>query len=130
MSPTLAQRRAAGQLGTAALLERHAHLRLVAERVAPPLHVPRLDPIAAAAELRRTVGALRVLNARRELRRCHEVLRADPAPNPTVVARVAQIGHYLGDLERDGRLPCLPWDALLDAEERLPQRRPRRTVAT
>jgi hypothetical protein len=125
---TLTQRRAKGQVGTAAFLAGlQRHVRPLADRIAPAPDTRRLDPITAAREIRTTISALRVLNAHRELDRCHQALRDEPdaADRDRLVGRVGEITAYLHRVEQGGLAPRLPYALLLEREQHLPDRRPR-----
>lgn len=119
------ERRAAGQVGTAALLARTEEvapqLRVFAERLlaAGPADGPT-DPVAAVAELRDAILALRMLNARREMARLSQVMAAEPDAPATGRwrARFAELAAYVRDLERSGKVRSRPWQQILAREER------------
>src|SRR5213595_313347 len=104
------ERRAAGQVGTAALLESigavDAELRRYAERLlAGGADDAPTDAIAAVAELRDAILALRLLNARREMARLSAVMAAEPDA-PAMGRwreRFAELMAYVLDLERSGK---------------------------
>ena len=128
------ERRAAGQVGTAALLESigavDAELRRYAERLLAggPDDAPT-DAIAAVAELRDAILALRLLNARREMARLSAVM-ADEPDAPAMGRwreRFAELTAYVRDLERSGKVRPRPWAALLEREKRPPAEERQRT---
>jgi hypothetical protein len=116
------RRHRSAQHGVAVLLRDHPHLAATVDRVVP-LDPKRHNALAATTAINRAILAVRVLNAHRELRLARHVFATD-GTDPAVVARVAQITAWLRQLERDGRLPSLPWDTILAREDDLPARCP------
>jgi hypothetical protein len=121
---TPGEHRAAGRIGTAALLEHltatNPILHAYAARLlrAPPLR--HEDPVAVLGEIRDAIGALRLLNARRELAQLAAVLRDDPN-DPDAEARrgrLLEISRYVRDVERSGLVRPRPWQQLLARETR------------
>lgn len=112
-------RRARGQLGTAALLDHLERttpaLRAMAERLlaAPgPVHH---DPVAGMAEIRAAIAELRTEAPRRELRAIAAAQRDDPAAaaDPRLRQRVVEIAAWRRDAERTAAVGCRPGDALV-----------------
>lgn len=118
------RRRSAGQVGTAALLDRvEAHspeLRQYAERLIAAGPPPSHNPAGTGRELTGAIAALRMLNARRELSRQLAVLRDDPdhPDAPRWRNRVLEITRWVRDAERSGTVPHHPWQRLLQQEAR------------
>jgi len=114
------QRRAAGRVGTAALLDGVAqtapHLLPLAERLAHRAPTPQ-ERRDAPREVDRTIAANRMLKAKRELRDL-AVRLADEPGDRVALQRVAEITHYVRDAERSGTVPPLDWQALLERERR------------
>jgi len=119
------ERRAAGQVGTAALLDSVGavapELRAYAERILASGTEERLkDPVAAVAELRDAILALRLLNARREMARLQAVMAAEPDA-PAMGRwreRFAELMAYVRTLERSGKVRPRPWQQILARESR------------
>lgn len=129
------RRRAAGRIGTAALLDRleatNPALREYAEwLLAAPDPVPA-DPVRASGEVRRAIGAVYLINAKREAARLGAVLADDPdhPDAPRRRERLAAVLRYVRDVERSGVVRPRPWAQLLEREERLPPRAPRTVTA-
>lgn len=126
------RRRAAGEVGTAALLDRleagDPHLREYAEWLlgAGGGGARRADQVALAAEVRDALLALRMLNARREMARILVFLEDQP-DHPAATRwreRVAELTGFVLTLERSGKVRPRPWAQILAREATLPPRRP------
>jgi hypothetical protein len=117
------RRRAAGQVGTAGLLDQieatNPALREYAERLLADPSVTT-DAARATAEIREAIGALRLLNAKRELARLADVLRDDPdhPDTPHRRARLLAVTRYVRDVERSGVVRPRPWAQILTKEEK------------
>lgn len=129
-------RRAAGQVGTAALLDRleaqDSHLREYAEWLlaAGGGDERRRDQVALAAEVRDAILALRMLNARREMARIG-VFLADQPDHPAAARwreRMAELTGFVLKAERSGKVKPRPWAQILAREATLPPRGPRRDI--
>lgn len=118
------ERRAAGHVGTAALLDAigavDPELRTYAERIlAAGTEDALANPVAAVAELRDAILALRVLNARREMARLAAVMAAEPDA-PAMGRwreRFAELTAYVRGLERSGKVRARPWQQILARED-------------
>lgn len=126
------QRRAAGQTGTATLLDRleaqAPHLREYAEWLlaAGGAQERRPDQVALAGELRDAILAVRELNARREISEINAFLTDQP-DHPAAARwrqRVAELMAYVLEVERSGKVRPRPWAQILAREATLPPRRP------
>lgn len=114
------ERRAAGKVGTAALLAgMPAAERAHAERIlAHPMDDGPKDPVALAAEVRDAIGALRMLNAKRELAEVGHFL-ADQPDHPHARhwrARFVELTGYVRLLERSGAVRPRAWESILARE--------------